>query len=56
MKPKAINTQNISATTPFQRFKQFTKEIIAVPKAEIDKREAEYKNEREAIKHGTKQK
>ena len=43
MRPKAINTENISATTPFERFKQFTKEVIAVPKAEIDKREAEYK-------------
>jgi hypothetical protein len=41
-----INTESISATKPFERFRQFAKKVMAVPKAEIDKREAEYKHER----------
>ncbi len=43
MNPKPINTQAISATKPFERFRQFTKEVMAVTKSEIDKREAEWK-------------
>jgi hypothetical protein len=50
MRPKAINIQNISATTPFERFKQFTKQIISIPKKEIDRREAEYRAHRQAHK------
>jgi hypothetical protein len=29
--------------TPFEKFRQFTKKIVSVPKAEIDRRETEYK-------------
>ena len=43
MRPNAINTQNISATKPFERFQQFAKKVVAVPKTEIDKREATWK-------------
>ena len=43
MTPKAINTDDISATKPFERFRQFAKKIMAVPKEEIDRREADYK-------------
>ena len=43
MRPKAINTQNISATKPFERFQQFAKKVMNVPKAEIDRRETEWK-------------
>lgn len=32
--------------TPFQRFEEFTKRVISVPKAEIDKRERAYREER----------
>lgn len=42
MRPKAINTQNISAIKPFERFKQFAKKVISVPKSEIDRREKAY--------------
>jgi len=32
--------------SPFERFREFARRIIAVPKAEIDKQEAEYKRAR----------
>ncbi len=48
MRPKEINTRDISATKPFERFRQFTKKVMAVPKAEIDKREAEYQRDKNA--------
>jgi len=32
--------------TPFEKFRQFTKKIVSVPKAEIDRRELEYKKTR----------
>jgi hypothetical protein len=32
--------------TPFEKFRQFTKQIVSVPKAEIDRREAAYKKAR----------
>jgi len=32
--------------TPFEKFLAFTKKVVAVPKAEIDKREKEYQAER----------
>jgi hypothetical protein len=34
------------ADTPFEKFRQFTKKIVSVPKAEIDRREKEYKKAR----------
>jgi hypothetical protein len=32
--------------TPFEKFRQFTKKIVSVPKAEIDRRENEYQKDR----------
>jgi hypothetical protein len=46
MRPKEINTENISATKPFERFRQFAKEVIAVPKEEIDRREKAYQHQK----------
>jgi len=36
--------------TPFEKFRQFTKKILSVPKDEIDRREAEYKKYRAKLK------
>lgn len=48
-----INTESISATKPFDRLRQFTSKLMSVPKTEIDRREAEYKQARKA-EHGIK--
>ena len=37
-------------STPYERFDALAKMIIAVPKSELDKREAEYQKERKAAK------
>ncbi len=37
--------------SPFERFREFARRIIAVPKAEIEKQEAKYQRER-AKKNG----
>jgi hypothetical protein len=34
----------------YQRFEQFVKELVAVPKSELDKREAEYQRKKLAEK------
>ena len=34
----------------YQRFEELAKQLIAVPKSEIDKREAEYQKQKKAIK------
>jgi len=36
----------IDNETPFGKFKQFTKQIVSVPKSEIDRREKAYKKAR----------
>jgi hypothetical protein len=36
----------INPETPFEKFRNFTKKIIAVPKEEIDRREKAYKKAR----------
>jgi len=36
--------------TPFERLRDFARKIVAVPKAEINEKEAEYRLEREKIK------
>jgi hypothetical protein len=41
---------NHKIETPFEKFRQFTKKIVSVPKAEIDRREAEYKKSRAKVK------
>jgi hypothetical protein len=36
--------------TPFEKFRHFTKKIVSVPKAEIDRREHAYKKARAKAK------
>jgi len=43
--PKPIESEK-----PSQRFKKAMRQILSVPKAELDRREAEYKRERKARK------
>jgi hypothetical protein len=38
----------------FEKFREFTKKIVAVPKAEIDRREMEYKKQRQKKKNRAK--
>lgn len=38
--------------TPFEKFRDFAKQVISVPKAEIDRREAEYQKQRAEKKKG----
>lgn len=40
--------------TPFEKFREFTKKIVAVPKSEIDRRESEYQKMRKKRKRSTK--
>ncbi|MDR3405524.1 MAG: hypothetical protein P4L99_23720 [Chthoniobacter sp.] len=40
----------------FERFDTLLKRVIAVPKSEIDKREAEYKEQRKAAKENARKK
>ncbi len=35
-------------STPFEKFRDFAKRVISVPKSEIDRREAEYQKQRAA--------
>ena len=35
--------------TPFEKFKDFARRIIAVPKAEADEKEREWRNQRNAV-------
>ena len=44
------------ASTEFERFRDAMKQIISVPKEEIDKREAEYQKGRAALKRKTTKK
>ena len=39
--------------TQFERFRQFAKQIVSVPKAEIDRREKAYKKARAKAKRKT---
>jgi hypothetical protein len=39
--------------SPFERFREFARRIIAVPKAEIEKQEAKYQRKR-AVNRATK--
>jgi hypothetical protein len=36
----------------FEKFRDFTKKIVGVPKSEIDRREKEYQKERKKQKRG----
>lgn len=46
-------TRQLSPPT-MEEFSRFVKEIISVPKAEIDRREAEYKRRRRQAKTSTR--
>jgi hypothetical protein len=41
------------AETPFEKFRQFTKKIVSVPKSEIDRRERKYQKDRANKKAGS---
>ena len=36
----------MKSETPFEKFREFTRKVVSVPKAEIDRREAEYQKSR----------
>jgi hypothetical protein len=48
--PVSKSTEGGAERSPFQKFEALTRAAIAVPKAEIDKREAEYQKQRKAKK------
>jgi len=39
-------TANSTKESPFEKFREFTKKVVSVPKTEIDRREAEYQKSR----------
>lgn len=39
--------------TPFEKFKEFTRKVVSVPKAEIDRREREYQESRKKKRIGS---
>jgi hypothetical protein len=41
-----MKDEQISGETPFDKFRDFAKKVISVPKAEIDRREKAYKKAR----------
>lgn len=43
---KLLNPDPPQSETPFQRFEEFARKVLSVPKAEIDKREREYRENR----------
>jgi len=47
---KHMSTNDVNNPTPFERFDSLLKRVIAVPNAEIKRREAEYKKQRKAAK------
>jgi hypothetical protein len=40
----------MKSETQFEKFRQFAKKIVSVPKSEIDRRETEYKKSRAKLK------
>ena len=38
--------------TPFEKFRAFAQQVVSVPKAEIDRREADYQRQRALKKKG----
>lgn len=45
---QTTNTATESTGTEFERFRDFVKQVVSVPKEEIDKREAEYQQQKKA--------
>lgn len=41
-----LNTDPPTAPTPFERFEEFARKVLSVPKAEIDERERAYRENR----------
>ncbi len=56
IKDQTTDAPTVPAGTEFERFRNAVKQIISVPKEEIDKREAEYQKERslKKVKTGPK--
>lgn len=50
MKEKSKPKPNKPPSEEYQRFERFVKELVAVPKSELDKREAEYQRKKAAKK------
>jgi hypothetical protein len=48
--PAEQQQQQQQPETPFERFKRFTERVISVPRAEIQKRELQWKNGRKQHK------
>lgn len=50
-----MNNPELPEPKPSEKFKTAMKQILSVPKAEIDRREAEYKRQRQVgrVKHPT---
>jgi hypothetical protein len=44
--------QRPESETPFEKFRQFTKKIVSVPKSEIDRREKQYQKTRKVKRRG----
>ena len=47
---KDTETKNSTTPDPFRRFGEFVKKMAAVPKEELDEKQAEYKRKRERKK------
>jgi hypothetical protein len=45
-----MSETNKKTGTEFEKFSQFAKQVVSVPKAEIDRREAEYQKARKQEK------
>jgi hypothetical protein len=50
MMTKRIKPKASAPSEEYQRFEQFMKELVAVPKSELDKREAAYQRKKLAQK------
>jgi len=43
-------TNDKNQPTPFEKFREFTRRVVSVPKTEIDRREREYQKARKRAK------
>ena len=48
----STTAKTVSEPSPAEKFRQFASKVLSVPKAEIERREAEYKAQREVSKTG----
>jgi hypothetical protein len=48
--PSSLSSPESSEQTPFERFVEFARKIVAVPKSEIDEQERIYKSQRRTRK------